>query len=268
MLSDQQINTFQRDGFLAGSVILSDERIEELRAELDRVITEQDRANVAQPVRIRNLGGVEETAVWQVVNIWEGSTAFREHLGEPQIVEEIAQLTGAEQLRVWHDQIQYKPAFHGGVNGWHQDAPLWPPIEPMTQVTAWVALDEVDESNGSMRMVPGSHRWGDRMAWLRTVDSLELPSSFEGHDVAVSFRPVRKGAVHYHHCLTWHASHANSSDRPRRAIAVHYMTGDTRFVAGAGAHIMRQFVTVADGEVLEGEHFPLVYDGAPVSARI
>ncbi len=264
VLSAEQVEAFGRDGFVAGSVVLGEERVEELRAELDRVIAERDRRDVAQPVQLGNLGGREDSPVWQVVDIWQASPAFREHLYEEQIVEEVAQLTGADQLRVWHDQIQYKPAHHGGVNGWHQDAPLWPPIEPPTQVTAWVALDEVDETNGCMRMVPGSHAWGDHMAWLGSLDGLDLPASFEDHQVSVELRPVRKGAVHYHHSLTWHASHANSSDRPRRAIAVHYMTGATRFAAQGGEHVMRPFITVADGEVVAGEHFPLVYGGSPV----
>ena len=65
-----------------------------------------------------------------------------------KIVEEMAQLTGAAELRIWHDQIQYKPAEIGGTTGWHQDAPLWPIIRPMTEVSAWVAMDDVDVENG------------------------------------------------------------------------------------------------------------------------
>ena len=48
-------------------------------------------------------------------------------------------LTSAKALRIWHDQIQYKPAANGGVNMWHQDAPLWPIIAPMTEVTVGTA---------------------------------------------------------------------------------------------------------------------------------
>jgi ectoine hydroxylase-related dioxygenase (phytanoyl-CoA dioxygenase family) len=40
--------------------------------------------------------------------------------------------------------------------------------------------------------------------------------------------PVRKGEVSFHHSMTWHGSHENRSDRPRRAIALHFMTGDAR----------------------------------------
>ncbi|HTT89652.1 MAG TPA: phytanoyl-CoA dioxygenase family protein [Acidimicrobiales bacterium] len=267
MLSPEQTKAFARDGFVAGPVVLAADEVDELREELDRVIAEQDRAGVAQPVRVANLDD-EDNPVWQVVNIWQASPAYRRHLHRPAIVEDIAQLTGAGELRVWHDQIQYKPARHGGVNHWHQDAPLWPPIEPMTQVTAWVALDDVDESNGCMSMVRGSHLWGDQMERLDAISpGLDLPSTFEGQKVEISLRPVKKGQVHYHHSVTWHSSHGNRSDRPRRAIAVHYMTGETRHVAAGKDHPMRAYITVGDGERLTGDAFPLVYDGKPVLAE-
>ncbi|HVF09723.1 MAG TPA: hypothetical protein VNA16_02920 [Abditibacteriaceae bacterium] len=68
---------------------------------------------------------------------------------------------------------------------------------------------------------------------------------------------MQKGEVHYHHALTWHGSHSNASGRPRRAVALHYMSSATRFRA-SGEHVMKPFVTVADNEVLQGETFPLV----------
>jgi phytanoyl-CoA hydroxylase len=195
MLNAEQLESFQRDGFVLGEVVLQDAEVEELRAELARVIEDRDRAEQPQPVRIVNLSRDEANPVWQVVNIWQASPEYRCHVAQGRIVEEVAQLTGATELRVWHDQIQYKPAGHGGVNHWHQDAPLWPPIRPMTQVTAWVALDDTDLVNGCMKMVPGSHHWGDQIALLHSLEpSLELPAEFAGHPVEVKERLVRKGA--------------------------------------------------------------------------
>ena len=110
-----------------------------------------------------------------------------------------------------------------------------------------------------MSMVPGSHNWGNQMAFIRTLANYEaMPGEFEGRRVEVVRCPVKKGEVHYHHALTWHGSHANASNRPRRAIAIHYMTNETRYVA-SGEHLMKQFVTVADGEFLTGDRFPLVW---------
>lgn len=257
MLTREQIEIFHRDGYLRGGKVVSDAEVEVLRSEVLRVIDERETAT-RKAVLCHNFGK-EEAPVWQIVNIWEASDAFFELIHNKTIAEEMAQLTGAKSLRIWHDQIQYKPPTTGGVNMWHQDAPLWPILAPMTEVTAWVALDDVDEENGCMSMVPGSHLWGNHMDMLAKIPSFDaMPTEFDGHEVTVRTCPVKKGEVHFHHALTWHGSHSNKSGRPRRAIALHFMTEETRFVA-SGEHVMKPFVHIADGEMMEGEHFPLVY---------
>ncbi len=270
MLNQNQVDTFRQKGFLLGNRVLSDAQVDELRSELARVIDNYEKPEVPQPVRIANLGGKEESPVWQIVNIWEASAAYHRLVHNPTIVEEIGQLTAATEVRVWHDQIQYKPPQVGGVNRWHQDSPLWGILMPKTsQVTAWVALDDVDESNGCMRMVPGSYHWGSQMPFLREVRDLDsLPDRFEGKELEVELCPVSKGHVHYHHALTWHGSHDNTSSDPRRAIAVHYMTSETIYDE-SGSHIMKRFVTIKDGNKLAGHHFPLVMDaGKPTKPNI
>jgi phytanoyl-CoA hydroxylase len=259
MLTQEQVAKFKANGFLKGERVLTDEQVEVLRYELQRVIDHHDELT-RRPVRIANLSGKSDTPVWQIVNIWEASDAFRALVCNRRIVEEVAQLTGASELRLWHDQIQYKPQAVGGVNMWHQDSPYWPNIGPLTaQVTAWVAMDDADEANGCMSMVPGSYHWGNQIDFLHTLaDFKAMPSSFEGHDVEVRLCPVGKGEVHIHHALTWHGSGPNTSGRPRRAIALHYMTQDTVYVA-SGNHIMKPFVKVQDGEKLQGDHFPQVW---------
>lgn len=264
MLTQDQVDQFHHDGYLRGGRVLSDAQIALLRDELDRVIADDGKPGVPQPVLLRNLNGEKEgvAPVWQIVNIWEASLPFRDLIVfNRQIAEEMAQLTGASELRIWHDQIQYKPPRIGGTTYWHQDAPLWPIIAPMTEVSAWVALDDVDEENGCMRMVPGSHEWGNQMDFIRENVPMffDMPAEFQGHKLEIKACPVRKGEVHFHHALTWHGSPDNKSERPRRAIAIHYMTDETRFVA-SGNHPMKPFVEVEDGEGMRGAHFPLVWE--------
>ena len=267
MLGAAQVAQFQADGFLLGGRVLDDDMVEQLRAELDRVISDQDKPGVPQPVRLSNLTGNVEAPVWQVVNIWQASDAYRRLIESPTIVEEVRQLTNARELRVWHDQIQYKPAETGGVNMWHQDGPLWRILRPKTQLSAWVALDDVDQSNGCMSMVPGSHTWGEHPRQFQSVDDFDrLPADFQGRRVEPRRCPVSKGCVHYHHSLTWHGSHANTSGRPRRAIAVHYMTEQTCYFAN-DTHAMKPYVRVRDGAKLEGEHFPLVWDESSAARK-
>ena len=66
--------------------------------------------------------------------------------------------------------------------------------------------------------------------------------------------PGEKGQVHFHHPLTWHGSGSNYSSRPRRAMAIHYMTEKVVY-DDSGAHPMKPFVTVPAGAMLKGRAF-------------
>lgn len=282
MLSEEQIAAFERDGFLNGGVLLDNDEVLELRSDLEDVLEigpDGFADGAPQPVSFRDLrsgaDGASEAPVWQIVNIWEAAPAFERLIYHPFIIKAISQLTGHRDLQVWHDQIQYKPAETGGATTWHQDAPLWPIIKPMTPVSAWIPMDDADEENGCMWMVPGSHKWGNQIDFLRTNGELQKLEEFsrlaqfeapDGAEVAPRAWPVKKGEVSFHHSLTWHGSPFNESARPRRAIAIHYMTGDACFDA-EGNHIMKQFVDLPDGAPMSGAgpHFPVVCrDGEPV----
>ncbi len=260
MLTAEQIEQYKRSGFVNGGPVLDDATVETLQSEVLRVIADRDNPAVPQPVRLVNLGSDEAHPIWQIVNIWEASPAFKALMTHPKIVSMAAQLSGAQELRIWHDQIQYKPKEFGGQLHWHQDSPLWPTLQPKDgQLTAWVALDDAEADNGCMYMIPGSNHWGNKQKQIDALpDGTLLPESFEGHPVYFVMCPVKKGHVHFHHSLTWHGSGPNSSRRPRRAIALHFMTEKTTYDAG-GEHIMKPFITVQDGAPLQGDKFPLVW---------
>ena len=68
----------------------------------------------------------------------------------------------------------------------------------------------------------------------------------------------------FHHCLTWHGSPPNSSEKGRPAIAVHYMPGWTRYEPTDRGHLVEHNITVQPGEPLVGEHFPTVMEKGEV----
>jgi ectoine hydroxylase-related dioxygenase (phytanoyl-CoA dioxygenase family) len=86
-----------------------------------------------------------------------------------------------------------------------------------------------------------------------------MGSQYKGHKIEVRPAPVKKGEVHYHHGMTWHGSGANTSGRPRRAIALHYMSEQTMYVE-AGEHPMKRFITSKDGEGVDGVAFAVVWE--------
>lgn len=281
MLTKLQIAKFQEHGFLNTGHVLNDNEVERLNNGLARVMAGD---GAGEPELLRNLAGGE---IWadgksevagvsqgrtfaanvnvQIVNMWESDAAYWQLLYHPTITQMAAQLIGCDQLRVWHDQIQYKPPGVGAQLEWHQDFPFWLILEPAELVTAWLALDDATVENGCMRMVPGSHRWGTHE--LTTVDGLSvnydptsLPDDARTDDVLIE---VKRGECHFHHCMTWHGSPINRSDQARRAIAIHYMPGHTRYEPNGG-HVMEARVEVDPGDLLTGTYFPTVYDGGPI----
>lgn len=261
MLTVEQQEQYKRSGFVNGGPIIDEATVQVLQDEVLRVIEDRNNPALPQPVRLVNLSGDDTQPIWQIVNIYEASPAFRALVTNPQLAEMAAQLTGAKELRIWHDQVQYKPKALGGRLGWHQDSPLWQNLMPKDQqITAWIALDDAEADNGCMYMVPGSHKWGDKMQTIHDMagQGYQLPERFEGELLQLIMCPVRRGHVHFHHSLTWHGSGPNHSNRPRRAIGVHFMTEKTTNDA-KGDHLMRPWITVGDGEKMQGEKFPQVW---------
>ena len=258
MLSPDQVARFHTEGFLNAGRVISDEEADLLAAEVLRVIELRAEKRLPQPVLLHQFGN-KETPIWQIVNICDASPPFMKLVHNRLVAEAAQQVLGADEVRLWHDQIQYKVAQKGGVNHWHQDSPYWPSLAPKDQqVTCWIALDDADADNGCMSMVPGSHAWGNRIKYLESIkDFAAMPTEHEGQAVKVQLAPVKKGHLHMHHSLTWHGSGPNTSGRPRRAIALHYMNERTVYVKGGG-HCMEPFIGVPDGAKIEGVRFPLV----------
>lgn len=139
----------------------------------------------------------------------------------PSIIE---QLTGAPPL--WHsDQLFMKPPEHGSPKAYHQDNAYFLMHPDHHVITAWIALDDVDEENGCLRYIDGSHLGPilpckavpGREHDLTPDDSL-IDYSKE------SLARVKKGGVVFHHSKALHMSGENRSKRWRRGYATHWVS--------------------------------------------
>lgn len=270
MLTREQVKQFEVDGFLKGNALIRETDVELLRVELDAVL---EGRTTRKPLMLHNLIAdnihreEREKTIMQVFNIWMASDEFLKLAGNTDICKEVSQLCNSNILRIWHDQIQYKPPLEGGTTPWHQDYASWKFIEPTNMVTAWIALDDVVIENGCMWMVKGSHKWGDQSAHIGYNDQFIpfhkrpelLPPGMVVEAVPIM---LKKGEVSYHHCLTWHGSPNNISHHKRRGVAIHYMNGESRYVPKDKRHPSEIFIEVKSGEKITGKYFPTVYTDA------
>ena len=136
--------------------------------------------------------------------------------------------------------LQYfnKPPQIGLLTPPHQDGYYFK-LEPSDAVTMWLALDEVDEENGCVRYVKGSHKRGMRdHARTQTLGFsqgiVDYPSEPDKKfEVAETAQP---GDLLVHHALTIHRADGNHShSRNRRALGFVYYSKNAREDTGARA---------------------------------
>lgn len=264
----EQHASFQEHGWLIVDKLVSDERIEELRAALDDVL---QRRTAAAPRSHGEIQRQDGTTVTQMIQAYRAHPTFAEHVYHPGIAAIVSELMHDPVIRLWHDQVIYKGPRTGGGVGWHQDYGYWQHVTPADLVTCWLALDDCDEENGCMMMIDGSHHWGlqDETNGFADED-LEaalklLPEPYAGQARMVPMK-MKAGQASFHHCLTFHGSYANRSNRPRRCVISHFLNGHTRYVQAKDPYEKGKGheVEVEDGEVIAGAKFPLIFDVQPV----
>ena len=106
---------------------------------------------------------------------------------------------------------------------WHQDTQYYGnPTRHLHVISVWIPLVDVDERNGCLHLLPGSHRWG-LLGGAR--DSERVVQMFE--DVEQRGKPVvlpmRRGDALAFSNLTCHASTVNTTDEMRWSIDLRYV---------------------------------------------
>jgi ectoine hydroxylase len=154
-LTPEQLDQFDRDGFLRFENLFSHEEVETLRAELGRI------SRVDDPSIIRERTGALRTVYRS--HEPDGATrsdAFRALACSPRFLEPAQQVLRDEELYIFHSKCNIKTAIDGTVWLWHQDYGYWQHdgVPTPNMATFLVMLDEATELGGCLYFLPGSHK--------------------------------------------------------------------------------------------------------------
>ncbi len=205
ILTQDQIDTYDRDGFCGPIDVMSEAEAGRIRAALEA-------AEAAHPELI----GPE--------NRNDAHFAFRfldELVHHPRVVAAAGDLMGHD-LIAWSTVLFVKEPHTPGFVSWHQDF-TYTGVEPHEGTTAWIALSPSTVKSGCMQFVPGSHRHGIRphrdtfdddniLTRGQVIEDFDTDSA-----VPVELRP---GQMTLHHVRTVHGSAANTSDHRRIGFAI------------------------------------------------
>ena len=222
------LSDLNKDGFAVIREFLSSSEITELHAHMDRYLCDvvpnmppehvfyEDRSDPTSLKQMQDLGTYDS---------WFGELFLS---GRPR---RIAEQSLSSDVVPRNLQYFSKPPSGESASGSgrptpaHQDGYYFM-LTPCEAVTLWLALDEIDEENGCVHYVRGSHRRGMRQhARTGTLGFsqgiTDYPTSEDtGNEVAVHAAP---GDLLVHHAMTIHRAGGNeSAARRRRALGFVY----------------------------------------------
>jgi hypothetical protein len=213
-LTRDQVDAFNRDGYVKGIRIFNDAEMAEHRVYFDALLA-----------RVLAEGG----------SSYSISTAHLKYgkvydlLTHPRIVRCVRDLLG-ENVVGWGSHYFCKMPNDGKVVYWHQDASYWP-LTPSKAVTVWLAIDDADVENACMRYIPGSQHYG-HLTYRLSEDEPDAVLNQSVENAEEFGAPVhvelKAGEISMHSDLLLHASDANLSHRRRCGLTLRYCAADVR----------------------------------------
>lgn len=265
-LTNDQIDFFNTNGYLAGIRLLKDDQIDVLSSELGDLIDPNHPGHDLFYEFHSNESTDPAKVLFHALGAWRIAPGFHDLLWNPAFLMPASQLLGGA-VRFWHDQLFCKPAHHGGVVAWHQDYSYWTRTQPMAHLSCWIGLDDSTVENGCVHYVPGSHRW-DLLPITGLANDMQAIQSVLSEEQKTQFKPVaidlKAGECSFHHPLMVHGSYENQSDRPRRGTVINVFRDGVR--SASNDPLLEGVPAILRGEKMEGQFFPLLFD--PITASV
>lgn len=217
-LAPEQIEEFQREGYLFFPAAFSAREISVLQSEVPGIYAER------RPEIVREQGS---DAVRTSFAAHTYNQAFARLGRHPRLVEPVMQLLG-EPVYMHQFKINGKAAFDGDVWQWHQDYGTWRRDDDMPEARAMnvsVFLEEVNEFNAPLMFIPRSHRAGVLDAGhdttttsypLWTIDNETIATLVQRAGIVAPKGPPGSMLL-FHGCLV-HASGSNLTPWSRTIV--------------------------------------------------
>lgn len=281
-LTDNELRRYHADGFIFPIRVLTDDRVAELRIAIDEHLTGRimsEKYELTDPIRIRRIenkdgqvrfeyeeedGKVETKTFPFLFNLWKSDERFA-RIGRDSVIAGIArQILDCNEVLLMEDNTVVKNP-HTKTLPWHQDYSYWPLAEPAA-VTVWIALDRITAENGAMQVVPGSHKWGERLpvafgdetAFMREerpgVEAVPADPASEGYPIVTY--DLKPGECGFHSAMLWHSSTPNQTPEIRTAFIIRYLASGTIWLGAS--RMAYDEVGCAIGEPISGRHFPAI----------
>ena len=225
-LTQEQIEAYQRDGFVGPIDLLTTQEAADLRCRVEDVEAKmgmqiQRRCKIKAHLPFKFLCDV---------------------ISQPKLLDAVEDIVGPNIL-CWGSSFFQKEARDPGFVSWHQDSTYYG-LEPPDTLTAWLAISDSNLESGCMEFVPGTHNQGiyDHEEFKSKENLLSRGQTIVGVDESQAQSMVLKaGQFSFHKEDCVHGSAPNRSDDRRIGLSIHYVSPSIKETGfpGASAMVMR-----------------------------
>jgi ectoine hydroxylase-related dioxygenase (phytanoyl-CoA dioxygenase family) len=222
----EQVEQFKTEGYVAVPDFWSEEEVRAMQIELERLKNAGLIRNVVPGKMAQETG----KANLQLCPMAPHSNFFRAMSFAEKAVSAVSQLIG-DPVLLHLDQVFLKPGKHGAGTNWHQDNAYFKIADPLKGTAIWTAVHEANEANGTMRIIPNS--FCETLPHEKDPDSDHHIRCYPDESKAKVIELPAGGVIFF--CYgTPHATGANTTDKERAGVALHFLNADQEGEARAG----------------------------------
>ncbi len=221
MLTASQRHQFETEGYTTAPDFFDAREVAAMQAELERLHREGKLNNVATDGD--GTTPSKHAANLQICPMTPHSRLIRSLKYADKVVSAVSALVG-DPVVFKLDQLFYKPAHHGAGTNWHQDNAYWHQSHPTKGVGMWTAVHAATVANGTMHIVPGSHKQLEEH--VRDPGSnhhIYAPKVRDEDALAIE---LPAGGVLFFNFGILHSTRANRTSSGRAGLALHFMNAD------------------------------------------
>ncbi len=232
-LSIEQIEKFQNDGYIVIEDFLSAQELELWREALSDAIAKRKGFKMPDRKEVYGKGDDNDKTYYnnvfdQLINLWQDNEKMRMIMLDERLGKMAAQLSGAEGIRIWHDQALIKKPW-ANPTSWHLDTPYWS-FSDRRALSIWVALDDATYENGCLFFLPGTNH---KTTFENPGIGKNMGAIFITYQELINNKsvsaPMKAGSCSFHNGLTIHGANANMTPGIRRAMTCAYMPDGNTF---------------------------------------
>lgn len=257
-ISRDQVDAFDRDGYLVLEDIFSDAEVAFLQREARKLLADPDALD-AETV-ITEPGGKEVRSIFRI----HAQNRVIERLVADIRLADVARFLLGDEVYIHQSRLNYKPGFQGKEFYWHSDFETWHVEDGMPRMRALsmsVLLAENTLHNGPLMLIPGSHRQyltcvGEtpedhyRQSLKRQEYGVPDEDSLAelAHHHGIVAPTGKPGSVVIFDCNIMHGSNGNITPFPRANAFLVYNAVSNRLEAPFGVDRPRPAFIAARGE--------------------